>query len=45
MPLGSLVSGKVADVASAPIALALDGALLAGVALYFLFRSHGIREL
>jgi MFS family permease len=45
MPLGSLVSGKIADVWSAPVALTIDGVLLAAVATYFLFRSHGIREL
>ena len=45
MPLGSLVSGKIADVWSAPVALTIDGVLLAAVAAYFLFRSHGIREL
>jgi predicted MFS family arabinose efflux permease len=45
MPLGSLVSGKIADVWSAPVALVIDGVLLAAVALYFLTRSHGIRDL
>jgi MFS family permease len=45
MPLGSLVSGKIADVWSAPAALAVNGVLLTVVALYFLTRSHGIREL
>ncbi len=38
MPLGSLVSGKIADAASAPIALAIDGILLTLVAAYFLTR-------
>jgi hypothetical protein len=38
MPLGSLVSGKIADATSAPIALAIDGVLLALVAGYFLTR-------
>lgn len=45
MPLGSLVSGKIADMASAPLALAIDGALLAVVALYFLSRGGGVRDL
>ena len=45
MPLGSLVTGKIADMASAPIALTIDGALLAIVALYFLSRGGGVREL
>lgn len=45
MPLGSLVSGRIADAISAPAALALDGALLAVVAVYFLIRRGGVREL
>jgi hypothetical protein len=45
MPLGSLVSGKIADASSAPVALAIDGVLLTIVAIYFLARSHGVREL
>ena len=45
MPLGSLMSGKIADVWSAPVALVINGVLLAAVALYFLTRSHGIKEL
>jgi MFS family permease len=44
MPLGSLASGKVADVASAPTALVINGILLTCVAAYFLIRSHGIRD-
>ena len=44
MPLGSLVSGKIADVSSAPTALMIDGVLLVCLAGYFLFRSHGVRE-
>jgi MFS family permease len=44
MPLGSLATGKLADFASAPLALALDGVLLAAVAVYFLVRSHGVRQ-
>ena len=44
MPLGSLVSGKLADVTSAPVALAIDGVLLVLVGVYFLVRSHGVRD-
>jgi len=45
MPLGSLVSGKIADSISAPVALAIDGVLLTVVAVYFLARGHGVREI
>jgi MFS family permease len=45
MPLGSLATGKVVELTSAPVALALDGVLLAIVSVYFLWRGHGIREL
>jgi len=45
MPLGSLAAGYSASMTSAPQVLALNGALLSVVALYFLFRSHGIRTL
>ncbi len=45
MPLGSLVSGYAASLTSAPAVLAGNGALLAVVALYFLLRNHGVREL
>ena len=44
MPLGSLATGKLVDLSSAPLALALDGVLLALVAAYFLARSHGVRQ-
>jgi MFS family permease len=44
MPLGSLVSGKIADMTSAPTALVIDGVLLTLVALYFIVRSHGVRD-
>jgi MFS family permease len=44
MPLGSLATGKLVDLSSAPLALALDGVLLALVAVYFLVRSHGVRQ-
>jgi MFS family permease len=45
MPLGSLVSGKIADSVSAPVALAIDGVLLTLVAVYFLMRGHGVRDI
>ena len=44
MPLGSLVSGYLAAFTSAPIVIAVNGALLMAVAMYFLARSHGVRE-
>jgi predicted MFS family arabinose efflux permease len=45
MPLGSLASGYVASVTSAPAVLAVNGALVSVVAIYFLIRGHGVREL
>ena len=45
MPLGSLVSGYAASLTSAPDVLAINGALVSVVAIYFLIRSHGVREL
>jgi MFS family permease len=45
MPLGSLWGGYAASLSSAPYVLAVNGALVSVVALYFLIRSHGIREL
>jgi uncharacterized membrane protein YfcA len=45
MPLGSLVSGRIAEATSATMALAVNGVLLAVVAIYFLSRSRGLREL
>jgi MFS family permease len=44
MPLGSLAGGYAASLSSAPSVLAVNGALLAVVAGYFLIRS-GVREL
>ncbi len=45
MPLGSLVSGYFATTIGAPRVIAINGALLVVVALYFLLiRSHGVRE-
>jgi MFS family permease len=45
MPLGSLWGGYAASLTSAPYVLAVNGALVSVVALYFLIRSHGVREL
>ena len=45
MPLGSLASGTAASIWGAPIVLAVNGALVSLVALYFLLKSHGVREL
>lgn len=45
MPLGSLWGGYAASLTSAPFVLAVNGALVSLVALYFLVRGHGVREL
>ena len=45
MPLGSLISGYLATLIDAPLVIALNGALLIAVAVYFLVRSHGVREI
>ena len=46
MPLGSLVSGYfISSLASASTVIAINGALLALVATYFLIRNHGVRDL
>jgi MFS family permease len=44
MPLGSLVSGYLATFIGAPMVIGINGVLLVVVALYFLARSHGVRE-
>jgi len=44
MPIGSLVSGWLAKFWGAPMVIGVNGALLIVVAVYFLARSHGIRE-
>ena len=44
MPLGSLVSGYAATYIGAPNVLAVNGILLIIVAVYFVMRSHGVRE-
>ncbi|MGC4082813.1 MAG: MFS transporter [Vicinamibacterales bacterium] len=45
MPLGSLASGWAATYIGAPAVLEINGVLLVAVAIYFLFRSHGVREI
>ena len=45
MPLGSLAAGWIASFTSAPRVLAVNGALILCVAIYFLIKSHGVREL
>jgi MFS family permease len=44
MPLGSLVSGYLATWLRPQDVIALNGILLVAVALYFMVRSHGVRE-
>ena len=44
MPLGSLVSGYLATYLGAPRVIGINGGLLIVVAVYFLIRSHGVRE-
>src|SRR6202163_3248507 len=45
MPIGSLVSGYLATFIGAPTVIGINGVLLVVVALYFLARSHGVREI
>jgi MFS family permease len=45
MPLGSLAGGYLASRTSAPSVLFVNGILVSTVAIYFLIRSHGVREL
>jgi predicted MFS family arabinose efflux permease len=45
MPLGSLVSGWIATLTSAPTVLIMNGVLLSLVAAWFLLKKHGVREL
>ena len=45
MPLGSLVSGYVASVSSAPTVLALNGVVLLIISVYFLMKNEEIRAL
>jgi MFS family permease len=45
MPLGSLAAGWLATLTSAPAVLTVNGLLLSAVALGFLIKGHGVREL
>ena len=45
MPLGSLATGYISTFSSVPTVLAINGVLVSLVAMYFLVRSHGVREL
>lgn len=45
MPIGSLAAGWAASLTSAPLVLGINGGLIFCVAIYFLLRSHGVREL
>ena len=45
MPLGSLVSGYLARFLGAPLVIGMNGVLIVVVAVYFLTRSHGVREI
>jgi len=45
MPLGSLVSGWLATLTSAPTVLIVNGVLLSLVAAWFLLNNRGVREL
>jgi hypothetical protein len=45
MPLGSLASGYVANVTSAPVALGINGVLMIGVATYFLVYYKRVRDI
>jgi MFS family permease len=45
MPLGSLAGGYAASLTSAPYVLTINGVLVSVVALYFLLRGHGVRQL
>ena len=45
MPLGSLAGGYIATLTSAPTVLTINGALLCLVAVWFLLKGHGVREL
>jgi len=45
MPIGSLVGGYFIGLSSPSIVIAINGMLLAAVAVYFLMRSHGVKEL
>jgi MFS family permease len=45
MPLGSLAAGYAASRTSTPLVLEVNGVLIMCVGVYFLIKSHGVREL
>lgn len=45
MPLGSLAGGYIATLTSTSTVLTINGALLCMVAIWFLLKAHGVREL
>jgi MFS-type transporter involved in bile tolerance (Atg22 family) len=45
MPLGSLVSGYIASVTSAPTVLVVNGIVLLSISAYFLMKNQEIRAL
>jgi MFS family permease len=45
MPTGSLVSGYIASISSAPTVIAINGIALIGVSIYFLLKTKEIRAL
>jgi predicted MFS family arabinose efflux permease len=45
MPIGSLVAGYLATRTSAPTVLIANGVLLSLVAVWFLLKSDGVRDL
>src|SRR4029079_14575698 len=45
MPLGSLAGVYASSVTSTPLVLQVNGVLIMCVAVYFLIKSHGVREL
>ena len=45
MPVGSLVSGYIASVSSAPTVMAINGIALIAVSVYFLLKTQEIRAL
>jgi hypothetical protein len=45
MPIGSLVSGYIASITSAPVVLTLNGIAMLTVSAYFLLKNKEIRAL
>jgi hypothetical protein len=45
MPMGSLVSGYIASISSAPAVIAINGIGLIAVSVYFLVKTQEIRGL